>query len=604
MKKLILVIGLFLLGFRCYAKPATGNEILDIVRANLPSDPIRLIGTLKTTSQGRIQAKLPIEIELNWKGETPAAVYRIGKRGSSEYQSLTIVWKQNKPSYIFSDPENKPTALIPNTGISWSDLSVSMLWRSNAELIREEKKHNQKCYVLKVPDSKSQNNMLLWIDQKQGSLIEAQTLDENQQELRRMVVLRTEEKNDQQLILNTEFYNRELNNRTRLSISTLEWPARQPLKIFIPSDAVNIPAFDLYKKFATGNDANLCFSPYSISSALAMIVAGARGETAEQIYKVFHFDDSLDRPAAIALLQNTFEKIEQNGHVQLDSANALWLQENFDVYLEYLDLTQNHCGAELYFVDYITDTDEARHQINRWVEEKTHEKIRDLLGEGTLSSSNRLTLVNALYFNADWASPFETHSTRPESFHLTDGTTKQVPMMAQSERFGFYEEPQFKVLELPYRGLELSMLILLPTGTNTLNALEKNLSAHTLNRLILKEQEVIVRIPKFKIESDFELQNVLSEIGMPLAFDQQQADFSGISSEEPLWIDSAIHKTFINVTERGTEAAAATAIRYLYAGGSTAEPREFVADRPFLFCIRENSTGTLLFMGRVMNPEA
>lgn len=601
-RKLLWSIFTVSLVFNVYSELGTGEEVLAFVRSNLPAEPIKLTGSMETTTGRRSREILPIEIELNRNAEKPSAIYRIGQPNSTDYQSLTIIWRNGQPDYIFSEPSTQVASSIPGTGITWAKLSDSFLWWPNPKLVREEKKKGQKCYVVRVPVPNASSYMYLWIDKKKGILIEARTMGPHRQELDRLKVLSTKKMNGEWLTMNLELHNRATDSRTKFIVSKTEWPNREPTEIIDPVHSNTQLAIDLYKELISGNASNLILSPYSIFSATAMTYCGARGETAKQMGNVLHLGEPQDTHPAFAYLNTTLQNRKKEGNIKLNVANGLWFQEDHAFNPEYLDLIKKFYQGKVQPADFKTNIETTRQQINRWVEEQTNDKIQNLIGSGVLSPATRLALINAVYFKADWASKFKAHATKPKPFYLADGTTNTVQMMAQKEQFGYGENKQLKMLELPYTKEGFSMMVLLPRGANTLSVLETDHYIKTLANLKLIKQEVRVKLPKFAIESSFELDQTLSRLGMPLAFDPQQADFSGISEEGPLGIDSAIHKALITVGEEGTEAMAATHYTVFGASSQRVEPKEFFADRPFLFLIRENSTGTILFIGRVMDP--
>lgn len=603
MKKLLLFVCVFMCVFRGYCADLTsGSEILSYVRSHLPSDPLKLSGSLKVKAANNYtMASMPVEMELDWGADTPTTSYRIGEPGTKDFQSLTITWNNETPSYTFSDPSNEPTSEILDSGITWADLSFSVLWWPNAKLIDEARKINRDCYVVDVPVPDSSKTMRLWIEKNMGMLLEARTFDRTGDELSRLKIISIKKMDGMWVAKDMELSDEKTGTTTTLQISDLEWMNPKPTaEAFDPAKSINRLAFDLYHKLAEQTDGNLFFSPYSISSALAMTYAGARGDTAGQMNTVLHFAGQDITHPAFSYLRQTFDIIGEKESVQLNTANALWPQADFDFRPEYIALVEKHYGNELHPVNYTTDHEGARQQINGWVEEQTNDKIQDLIGEGALNSLTRLVLVNAIYFKGDWARQFDPDDTRPAPFLLVDGTTNNVPMMIQKEHFGLAETDAFKALEIPYAGDSLSMLILLPAGSNSLASVEKNMTADMLTGLNLNEQELMVQIPKYKIESAFGLGDTLSEMGMPLAFNEQRADFSGMDAKDQLYINKVLHKAFIEVNEEGSEAAAATGV--VIGVTSVSRPKEFLADRPFLFLIRENSTGTILFMGRVMDP--
>ena len=368
-------------------------------------------------------------------------------------------------------------------------------------------------------------------------------------------------------------------------------------------------AHDLYGQLAGQEEGNLFFSPYSISTALAMTYAGARSQTETEMAAVLHFPLSQDRfhPAMGGLI-SSINSPERTGYT-LRVANRLWGQQGMEFQPSFLDTTRQHYGAELAEVDYIFHTEDARQTINRWVEDQTEQKIRDLIPQGALSSDTRLVLTNAIYFLRDWKHPFNESATRDRSFHLDATDTISVPMMRQTRRFRYMETDDFQLLDLPYENDELSMLLLLPRERDGLSSFEASFSDELLQESIdqMRYVDVSVSLPKFTMTQDFELKDTLVEMGMASPF-TDAADFSGISSESELKISKVIHKAFIQVDEQGTEAAAATAVIMDAFVTSIPvfpplPPEVFNADHPFAFLIRDNQTDSILFMGRVMEPQ-
>ncbi|AUX40244.1 hypothetical protein SOCE26_016430 [Sorangium cellulosum] len=363
-------------------------------------------------------------------------------------------------------------------------------------------------------------------------------------------------------------------------------------------------ALDLYRQ-VSAEPGNLFYSPYSVSSALAMTYAGARGETAEQMATALRFTLPQERlhPAFNALdlaLASRGEGAEgQDGEgFRLNVANALWGQKDYFYVPEFLDVLAVNYGAGMNLVDFIQASGEAREIINGWVAERTEDRIKDLLPDGFLTSSTRLVLTNAIYFNAAWQFPFEEERTAPGDFTLPDGSTVSVPMMAGVEQVPYGEGDGYQALEMPYDGGELSMVLVLPSD---LGAFESGLDRARLEGVLgsLEERSVQIGLPKFEFESTLDLIPPLEELGMPMAF-TSEADLSGINGQGGLYISGVIHKAFVSVNEAGTEAAAATAVG---AGVTSApEPAAIRFDRPFLFFIRDIATSAVLFAGRVANP--
>ena len=369
-------------------------------------------------------------------------------------------------------------------------------------------------------------------------------------------------------------------------------------------------AFDLYAKIKDDPaikkaGGNLFFSPYSISTALAMTWAGAKGRTAKQMAEVLHFTlPQAQLHKAFGALEKQLNEAGEKGGYELNVANALWGQSGYNFLDEFLELTEKSYGARLKEVDFMTQTEKARQIINAWVEEKTQEKIKDLIRPGVLDDLTRLVLTNAIYFKGDWVSQFDKKQTKDESFKLNQREQVTVPMMHIKERFGYRADDRLQVLQLPYKGEELSMIILLPNRIDGLADMEKSLTIDKLNEWTkgLRKQEVVVYLPKFKMTTDFELAEYLKKMGMPDAFSLPPADFSGITGVKDLYISNVIHKAFVAVDEEGTEAAAATAV-VMKLTSVPAPPKVFRADHPFIFIIRDNHSESILFMGRVMNPE-
>jgi serpin B len=362
-------------------------------------------------------------------------------------------------------------------------------------------------------------------------------------------------------------------------------------------------AVNLYQQLAETEKGDLFFSPYSISNALAMTYAGARGNTAAEMKKTLGFrlpDDRL-HPAFGTLIARLHGDVK-NRSFQLTVANRLWGQKDYGFLRGFSKIGSDHYGAGLEEVDYIKATEEARKRINDWVEQQTQQKIKDLIAEGILDDMTRLVLTNAIYFKAPWASPFEARNTKPGDFQLAGGKTVQVPMMRQKWRTDYADLGDFTMVKLPYENGQQSMIVLLPKKVEGLPELEKRLSAENLAQWTekLRDHEVDVKFPKFKVAAEFSLKDVLKNMGMRDAFVFGKADFSGMATREMLYITAVLHKAFVDVNEAGTEAAAATAVVI----GTRSLPKEatFHADHTFLFLIRDEASGTILFMGRVADP--
>ncbi|MFQ5799481.1 MAG: serpin family protein [Bacteroidota bacterium] len=354
-------------------------------------------------------------------------------------------------------------------------------------------------------------------------------------------------------------------------------------------------------------EGNLFFSPYSISTALAMTYAGARGNTERQMARTLHFTLGQERlHPAFCSLEAGLNAVQEKGHIQLSAANALWPQKGYAFLEEFLVLTEKYYGVLITPVDYREATEAARRKINVWVEEKTENKIKDLIPPGILDDLTRLVLVNAIYFKGNWASQFQKTLTKEAPFWVTPTKKIKVPMMTQQQKFRYAESDSLQILELPYVGNDLSMVVLLPRKVDGLAELEDALTVESLEKWTrgLNEREVQVLLPRFKMDSQFGLNKTLASMGMIDAFDQDKADFSGMDGRKQwLYISAVIHKAFVDVNEEGTEAAAATAVVMGARGlGVPKPPLIFRADHPFVFLIRDNHTGSILFLGRVVNP--
>jgi serpin B len=366
-------------------------------------------------------------------------------------------------------------------------------------------------------------------------------------------------------------------------------------------------AFELYQALK-GKEGNLFYSPYSISLALAMTYAGARGETAEQMAATLQFMLEQDRlhpafnwlDAELASRGEGAQGKDGEGF-RLNIVNAIWGQKDYSFLPTFLDVLAENYGAGLRILDFINETEKSRLTINEWVSDQTEGRIKDLIPQGAIDALTRLVLTNAIYFNAAWEYPFDEDVTANGQFYLLDGGQVTVPMMSQTESFGYTEGEGYQAVELPYDGNELSMVILLPASGN-FEAFEEGLAAQQVSDIIsdLQFTEVTLTMPKFEFDSEFSLKDTLAEMGMPIAF-SDAADFSGMTGNPELAISDVLHKAFVSVDEAGTEAAAATAAIV----GETAipeQPVEVTIDHPFIFLIRDIETGSILFVGRVANP--
>lgn len=373
-------------------------------------------------------------------------------------------------------------------------------------------------------------------------------------------------------------------------------------------DGNNRFAFDLYQ-IIQDFDGNLFYSPYSISLALAMTYAGARGQTASQMVETLHFKLPPERfHPAFNLLDLTLHGRgknlpEESGKgFTLNIVNALWGQEGYAFLAEFMDLLAENYGAGLRLVDFENEPESSRQLINDWVLEQTHDRIKDLIPQGVITDLTRLVLANAIYFQANWASPFEEPLTHEGQFTLLNGGKVSVPMMNQTKAHKYTRGQDYQALELPYLGHEMSMVILHP-NTDHFIEFENNLDAEQFMAIVaqLESTDLQLSMPKFEYEMNLPLATVLQDMGMEDAFMAELADFSGMDGRKELYVQDVLHKAFVAVDEKGTEAAAATAIVV----GVESAPVEQISvkiDSPFIFLIRDMETSSILFLGRVLNP--
>ncbi|CAN0274383.1 leukocyte elastase inhibitor-like [Lampetra fluviatilis] len=356
---------------------------------------------------------------------------------------------------------------------------------------------------------------------------------------------------------------------------------------------------------------NVFFSPLSISAALSMVLLGARGQTSEQMSKVLCYKGMSDVHEAFKSLLGTL-KAPGAGCV-LRLANRLYGEKSFGFLKEFLESTQKFYEAELAAVDFTGASNDVRKEINAWVEGNTEGKIKDLLGEGTVDSMTRLVVVNAVYFKGKWATQFKLRNTAQRTFYLNKRETKPVQMMFQENKFkhGFVKHMNLKVLELPYVGNEMSMIILLPATikdkTTGLEKLERELNLLSLEKwtspMTMHSGDVFLHLPRFRLEQSYTLNEPLSTLGMGDLFSPLTADLSGMDGKRDLFVSHVAHRTFVEVNEEGTEAAAAIDEHTVLSLMSDNRPFKFCADHPFVFLIRDNRNGSVLFLGRYTTPE-
>jgi serpin B len=369
----------------------------------------------------------------------------------------------------------------------------------------------------------------------------------------------------------------------------------------------NAFAFELYR--AEGGDGDLIFSPYSISLAFSMAYAGARGETAAQMAEVLgYLPQEAQHPAFNALEQRISglgEKESGSAAVpfRLNVANAAWGQRGYRFEGAYLKTLAGHYGAGLRALDF-GQPRQASDEINAWVADQIEDRIQELVPPDVISPATRLVLANAIYFKASWLSRFEESDTQEGSFSLPDGSEVAVPMMRQTTYLPYAEGDGYQAVRLPYKGEAVDMLIILPEE-GRFEQVEERLGAgffDEVRRSLRQEEYVRLTMPRFDFETDLDLPKLLMAMGMTAPFDPGAADFSGMTGERELYIAEALHKADITVDEKGTEAAAATAL--LMPVSAAPEPIQMTADRPFIFAIAERETGAILFLGRVTDPSS
>jgi len=377
------------------------------------------------------------------------------------------------------------------------------------------------------------------------------------------------------------------------------------------SDAVTAFTADLYREIAAGaGESNVVCSPYSVAVALGMTVQGARGATERQMLDVLHAGDAASLAsglngidAALARRPREVAVAGEPDRVDLAAANALWVQDGVAWRPELLDVLAREFGAGLRTVDYRTQPEPARQAINAWVAERTRERIPQLIAPGLVDRETRLTLVNALWFKAPWRVPFEPYATRPQPFHRLDGSRVDAELMRAEVRAGYVAGAGWQAVVLGYAGEELAMSVVVPDAGRFADVersagtwLPRVLGAHAPERVALS-------LPRWTSRTGAELTEPLTRLGMPAAFDDDHADFTGFGGDEPLKIGAVVHEGFVAVDEAGTEAAAATAVMMVRAAGlPSPPPRTLVVDRPFLYVIHDVPTRTPLFVGRVLDP--
>ena len=363
-------------------------------------------------------------------------------------------------------------------------------------------------------------------------------------------------------------------------------------------------AIDMYQQIngqPDQADKNVFFSPYSLSTAMAMVYAAAEGETKAQIQKTFHYPAPAILNPNSAALYNQFNK--PNPDYKLATVNDLWMQQGLTPTKSYIDTVQRYYSGQVTALDFEGSPDSARQTINKKIVEKTKQMIPELLPKGSIKSDTAVVLTNAVYFKGDWTLPFTAERTSAQPFYNAIGRASTVQMMQQQSYFSYYEDKHIQVVQLPYKGDDLSMLVVLPKFNHKLamQQLTKSLSATKIKqwRSGLVRQEVDLQLPKFKLDARYQMKTLLADMGMPKAFNNG-AEFNLYADGTPIKLDEVYHQAVVTVDEKGTEAAAAAGAVGMYVGMSY--PVEFKADHPFMFVIKDNKTDAILFLGQVNKP--
>ena len=366
-------------------------------------------------------------------------------------------------------------------------------------------------------------------------------------------------------------------------------------------------AFNLYQQLTQGNSGNIFYSPYSISTALAMTYAGANGDTATQMAKALDFTlpQAQLHPAfddlALQLASRGQGASGTNGKsFALNIANALWCEKTYNFLPDFLNTLGQNYGAGVNLLDFVNSPEPSRVTINNWVSNETNNKINNLIPAGAIAPQTRLVLTNAIYFDAAWQNPFSADKTQNGTFNLLDGSTVSVPMMNNEASYGYTQGSGYQAVELPYSGGQVAMDIIMPDAGN-FTTFESGITAGSVSAIIsnLQTKSINLTMPKFNFDSSFSLNSALSALGTPIAF-SNQADFSGMTGNKDLTIADVVHKAYVAVDEQGTEAAAATGV--VMSAMAVMNQNNVTIDQPFIFMIRDIQTGAILFVGRVLNP--
>ncbi|HEY9700886.1 MAG TPA: serpin family protein, partial [Allocoleopsis sp.] len=393
------------------------------------------------------------------------------------------------------------------------------------------------------------------------------------------------------------------NHHQPSDIQTKQIEKKRPIPLNILVRNNNQFAFNLYNNIPKKPEENVFFSPYSISTSLAMTYAGAQGETANQMAKVLRFPPEKEIiHQGFYQLNNNLKEQQKELEYKFIQANGMWGQKGDKFLKSFTQTLSNSYEANITEIDF-KNSDNARTKINTWIKDKTQKKITEIIPQGMLNEKTKLVLTNAVYFQANWAIEFLPEKTQKAPFKISNKKQVEVSMMhSKPTEFGYSKREDLEIIELPYKGGEMSMIILLPNKVNGLGELESSLNQQNLQNWLknLSYGELIeVKIPKFKIEQGTDLKKVLTTMGMTLAFDPNKANFSGISDSKNLFLSAIVHKAFVNVNEIGTEASASTAV----IAGLRGRANTIVnIDHPFIFLILDKQSQSILFLGRVINP--
>ena len=383
-------------------------------------------------------------------------------------------------------------------------------------------------------------------------------------------------------------------------VSTLAGP------VMASDPAVNTFTLDFYRHAGSTQPDNLVLSPYSIHTVMLMAMAGAEGETLSELTTGLRLvGDPATAHEHAERLRAALQQSAKSGEIEMQIAQSLWPDDALPLNDPFREILRTVYAAEAIPVNFRTDAAQARNRINAWVATRTRDKIPHLLPEGSLNAMTRLVLVNAIYFKGRWAHAFPAEATRSQPFHIDETTALEVPMMHQQQSFHYADLDSFSALALPYRQDTMEMLVLLPSPGSSLHELEATLSPARLAEVDqnLRRETVRVALPRFTARTQLECRTLLTEMGMPTSFQSGRADFSGISGQPgDLFISEVVHEAMIEVTEEGTEAAAATGAIMKATAFRPEQPVSFIADHPFLYLIRDRATGVILFIGRITNP--